>query len=154
MSFTIISIVLINSSFVKVISPFNWVWPIICWGVQKSSFNWRSIYIFWLLLVFVKECKSQNHFIIFSFNIVLFHNIFFCIAWKNDHTIYWNNFKEYFMKPEYERKFKKKWFSSCLFALLCSLSDKYPWERHEPSYPPSYGLNSTTTVLLDEWLWQ
>ena len=23
----------------------------------------------------------------------------------------------------------------------------------EPSYPPSYGLNSTTTVLLGEWLW-
>ena len=24
---------------------------------------------------------------------------------------------------------------------------KYPWERYEPPYPPSYGLNSTTTVL-------
>ena len=23
----------------------------------------------------------------------------------------------------------------------------------EPPYPPSYGLNSTTTVLLGEWLW-
>ena len=22
-----------------------------------------------------------------------------------------------------------------------------------PPYPPSYGLNSTTTVLLGEWLW-
>ena len=30
---------------------------------------------------------------------------------------------------------------------------KYPWERYEPPYPPSYGLNSTTTVLLGEWLW-
>ena len=29
----------------------------------------------------------------------------------------------------------------------------YPWERYEPPYPPSYGLNSTTTVLLGEWLW-
>ncbi len=28
-----------------------------------------------------------------------------------------------------------------------------PWERYEPPYPPSYGLNSTTTVLLGEWLW-
>ena len=28
-----------------------------------------------------------------------------------------------------------------------SLSGKYPWERYEPPYPPSYGLNSTTTVL-------
>ena len=37
--------------------------------------------------------------------------------------------------------------------LLLSLSDKYPWERYEPPYPPSYGLNSTTTVLLGEWLW-
>ena len=27
-----------------------------------------------------------------------------------------------------------------------------PWERYEPLYPPSYGLNSTTT-LLGEWLW-
>ena len=32
-------------------------------------------------------------------------------------------------------------------ALFGSLSVKYPWERYEPSYPPSYGLNSTTTVL-------
>ena len=32
-------------------------------------------------------------------------------------------------------------------ALLCSLSGKYPWERYEPPYPPSYGLNSTSTVL-------
>ena len=23
----------------------------------------------------------------------------------------------------------------------------YVWERYEPPYPPSYGLNSTTTVL-------
>ena len=36
---------------------------------------------------------------------------------------------------------------------LHSLSGKYPWERYEPPYPPSYGLNSTTTVLLREWLW-
>ena len=26
-------------------------------------------------------------------------------------------------------------------------------KRYEPPYPPSYGLNSTTTVLLGEWLW-
>ena len=26
-------------------------------------------------------------------------------------------------------------------------------ERHEPSYSSSYGLNSTTTVLLQVWLW-
>ena len=39
------------------------------------------------------------------------------------------------------------------FALLRSLSGKYPWERYDPVYPPSYGLNSTTTVLLGEWLW-
>ena len=25
-----------------------------------------------------------------------------------------------------------------------------PWERYEPPYPPSYGLNITTTVLLGE----
>ena len=35
-------------------------------------------------------------------------------------------------------------------ALLCSLSGKYPWERYEPPYPPSYGLNSITTILQGE----
>ena len=40
-----------------------------------------------------------------------------------------------------------------LVALLRSLSGKYPWERYEPPYPPSYGLNSITTVLQREWLW-
>ena len=35
-------------------------------------------------------------------------------------------------------------------ALLRSLSGKYPWERYEPPYPPSYGLNSTTTILRGE----
>ena len=38
-------------------------------------------------------------------------------------------------------------------ALLHSLSDKYPWERYETPYPPSYGLNSKCTVLLGELLW-
>ena len=37
--------------------------------------------------------------------------------------------------------------------VLQSLSGKYPWERYEPPYTSSYGLNSTTTVLLGEWLW-
>ena len=36
--------------------------------------------------------------------------------------------------------------------LLRSLSGKYPWERYEPAYPPCYGLNSTTTILLGEWI--
>ena len=39
-------------------------------------------------------------------------------------------------------------------ALLWSLSDKYHWEKYEPSYPPSYGLNTITAVLLEGWLWQ
>ena len=26
-------------------------------------------------------------------------------------------------------------------------------EMYEPPYPSNYGLNSTTTVLLGEWLW-
>ena len=30
---------------------------------------------------------------------------------------------------------------------------KYPWKRYNSPYPPSYGLNSTTTVLLGEWVW-
>ena len=37
-------------------------------------------------------------------------------------------------------------------ALLRSLSGKYPWERYEPPYPPNYGLNSKTTVLLGEYI--
>ena len=35
-------------------------------------------------------------------------------------------------------------------ALLRSLLGKYPWERYEPPYPPTYGLNSTTNVVLEE----
>ncbi len=35
-------------------------------------------------------------------------------------------------------------------ALLRSLSDKYPWEKYEPPYSPSYRLNSTTIVLLGD----
>ena len=31
--------------------------------------------------------------------------------------------------------------------------DKNPWEKYEPPYSPSYGLNITTTVFLEEWLW-
>ena len=38
-------------------------------------------------------------------------------------------------------------------VLLHSLSGKYSLERYEPPYHPSYGLNSTTTILLGEWLW-
>ena len=38
-------------------------------------------------------------------------------------------------------------------ALLRSLSDKYPWERYEPPYPPSYGFKSITAVLLERWIW-
>ena len=38
-------------------------------------------------------------------------------------------------------------------TLLHSLLDKYSWERYEPLYPPIYGLNSTTTVLLGGWVW-
>ena len=38
-------------------------------------------------------------------------------------------------------------------ALLRSFSGKYAWERYEVLYPPSYGLNNATTVLLGEWLW-
>ena len=43
--------------------------------------------------------------------------------------------------------------SSYSSSLLHSLSGKYPWEKYESPYPPSYGLNSTTTVLLGEWSW-
>ena len=35
-------------------------------------------------------------------------------------------------------------------ALLRSLSGKYSYERYELPYPPSYGLNSITTILLGE----
>ena len=36
-------------------------------------------------------------------------------------------------------------------VLIRSLSDIYPWERYEPSYPPRYGLNSISFVL-EAWL--
>ena len=38
-------------------------------------------------------------------------------------------------------------------VLLHSLLNEYPGERHEPSYHPSHGLNNTTTVLFQGWLW-
>ena len=38
-------------------------------------------------------------------------------------------------------------------TILRSLSDKYSSERYEPPYLPSYGLNSTNTVLLEIWIW-
>ena len=28
-----------------------------------------------------------------------------------------------------------------------------PWERYEPPYPPSYGLNSITDDFLERWFW-
>ena len=31
--------------------------------------------------------------------------------------------------------------------------EKYLWERYESPYPPKYGVSSTTTVLLEGWLW-
>ena len=37
-------------------------------------------------------------------------------------------------------------------TLLHSLSDQYPLDRYEQPYPSSYGLNSTTIVLLEGWL--
>ena len=36
-----------------------------------------------------------------------------------------------------------------LVTLLRSLSHKYLWERYEHPFLPSYGINSTTTVLLE-----
>ena len=27
------------------------------------------------------------------------------------------------------------------------------WERYKPPYPPIYGLNSSTTILLKGWIW-
>ena len=38
-------------------------------------------------------------------------------------------------------------------VLLRSLLDKYSRERYETHYPSSYGLNSTTTVLLQGRFW-
>ena len=38
-------------------------------------------------------------------------------------------------------------------APLCSVSDKYHWERYEPPNPSSYWLNSITAVFLERWLW-
>ena len=32
---------------------------------------------------------------------------------------------------------------------LYSLSDKYSWKKYEPLYPPNYGLNNITAILLE-----
>ena len=47
-------------------------------------------------------------------------------------------------------RYRSRSHQSTPVALLRSLAGKYSWERYEPPYPPSYGLNSTTTVLLGE----
>ena len=52
---------------------------------------------------------------------------------------------------ELASKWLKKENNTHTSYLLHSLWGKCPWERYEPPYPPSYGLNSTTTVLLGEW---
>ena len=36
---------------------------------------------------------------------------------------------------------------------LRSLSDKYLWEKYEPTYPSSCGLNRIAAVLIEGWLW-
>ena len=36
-------------------------------------------------------------------------------------------------------------------ALLRSFSDKYPWERKEPPYPPIYEFNSITANYKDDF---
>ena len=41
-------------------------------------------------------------------------------------------------------------FQSCYYV---QFRPNTPWERYEPTYPLSYRLNSTNTVLLGEWLW-
>ena len=38
-------------------------------------------------------------------------------------------------------------------AMDCGIVVRERYERYEPPHPPSCGLNSTTTVLLREWLW-
>ena len=43
-------------------------------------------------------------------------------------------------------------YSEFKLQLLRSLSDKYPWGKAW-TYPSSYGLNSTSTVLLEWWFW-
>ena len=41
-----------------------------------------------------------------------------------------------------------------LIVRLHLLSDKYPWERYELPHPhPSYGLNSTASVLQQKGIW-
>ena len=40
-----------------------------------------------------------------------------------------------------------------VIILLRSLLDKYLWGRYEFPNPPTYGLNSATTVLLEGWVW-
>ena len=61
---------------------------------------------------------------------------------------------------------RKYLYGACDYLSTCNYSDiqrtelnrvrklrKYPWERYEPPYPPSYGLKSTASVLLGEWSW-
>ena len=39
------------------------------------------------------------------------------------------------------------------FKLPSRYYHKYPWEKYDPPYPTSYGLNSITAVLKEGWIW-
>ena len=41
---------------------------------------------------------------------------------------------------------------SC-YNIFPKFSGKYCWERYEALYPTSYGINSTSIILLQGWLW-
>ena len=63
-------------------------------------------------------------------------------------------YKDFFFCETIKKYFFTRFQCIKLRKFLRSHSGKYPWERYEPPYPPSYVLNSTTTVLLGELLWR
>ena len=86
---------------------------------------------------------------------------FFFFFWLSQSLIVWLGLGDLFISQNscelYASHSPRTDSGLCIYHLFAwsngSLSEKYLRERYESPYPVSYGLNSTTTVLLGEWLW-
>ena len=62
---------------------------------------------------------------------------------------YVHKYVRYYVR-KYVRYYVHKYVRYYVHKYVRYYVHEYPWERYEPTYPPSYGFNSTTTVLLGE----
>ena len=126
---------LIHSSIKEV--SFSWLalprrQPCYFWLVKVSAIYWCSIGKFWY-----NTCGWWNCFCLSLDNNIMMYKMGVS-SWCNGLSTGLQNCGKRVQTP---------------VMLLCPLLDKYHWERHEPPYPLSYGLSSTTTFLLEGWIW-